>query len=76
MESVGGPWLIAPDDPIDEQGGEIATPGRSVPSNTLLEEFRVALQQGSQLCFWSRLNLDFPVMIHKPSGDTIVIIRC
>jgi len=46
MKSVGRPWLSFPDDSVEEQGGEVATPRRSVPPNALPEILGVALEGG------------------------------
>lgn len=76
MKSVSRPWLSRPDDSVEEQGGEVATPRRTVPSNALLKILGVALKSGGQLGLGSALDFDLPVVVYQPAGYAIVIICC
>lgn len=76
MESVGRPWLSLPDDSVEEQGGEIATPGRSVPPNALLEILGIALEGSGQGGLGSALDFDLPIVVYQPAGNAIVIVCC
>ena len=66
---------LPPDNAVNEQRGEIATPSCSTPADALAQKIWVVFESGEQLCLLGKLDGDLPTMVYEEASHEVVVIR-